>query len=83
MKNRRLNIFFRKRIVRSGYQKAIVATAHKLLQYVSMFGKTKPFTEKNIRFVRNPIFDMAHRKVSRETDWDAVYRMQDIVAPVG
>jgi transposase len=34
MKKRRLNIFFRKRIVKSGYQKAIVATAHKLLQYV-------------------------------------------------
>jgi len=34
MKQRRLNIFFRKRIVKSGYQKAIVATAHKLLQYV-------------------------------------------------
>ena len=29
----RLNIFFRKRIVRSGYQKAIVATAHKIIQY--------------------------------------------------
>jgi len=31
--NGRLNIFFRKRIVRSGYQKAIVATAHKIIQY--------------------------------------------------
>ena len=30
---RRLNIYFRKRIVRSGYQKAIVATAHKIIQY--------------------------------------------------
>jgi transposase len=29
----RLNIFFRKRIVRSGYQKAVVATAHKIIQY--------------------------------------------------
>jgi transposase len=29
----RLNVFFRKRIVRSGYQKAIVATAHKIIQY--------------------------------------------------
>ena len=29
----RLNIFFRRRIVRSGYQKAIVATAHKIIQY--------------------------------------------------
>ena len=29
----RLNVFFRKRIVRAGYQKAIVATAHKIIQY--------------------------------------------------
>ena len=29
----RLNIFFRRRIVKSGYQKAIVATAHKIIQY--------------------------------------------------
>jgi transposase len=29
----RLNVFFRRRIVRSGYQKAIVATAHKIIQY--------------------------------------------------
>ena len=29
----RLNIYFRKRIVRSGYQKAIVAKAHKIIQY--------------------------------------------------
>lgn len=29
----RLSIFFRKRIVKSGYQKAIVATAHKIIQY--------------------------------------------------
>lgn len=29
----RLNLFFRRRIVRSGYQKAIVATAHKIVQY--------------------------------------------------
>ncbi len=29
----RLRIFFRKRIVRSGYQKAVVATAHKIIQY--------------------------------------------------
>lgn len=29
----RLNIYFRKRIVRSGYQKAVVATAHKIIQY--------------------------------------------------
>ena len=29
----RLNVFFRRRIVRSGYQKAIVATAHKIIKY--------------------------------------------------
>lgn len=29
----RLNVFFRRRIVKSGYQKAIVATAHKIVQY--------------------------------------------------
>jgi len=29
----RLNVFFRRRIVRAGYQKAIVATAHKIIQY--------------------------------------------------
>ena len=34
LKKCRLNVFFRKRIVRSGYQKAIVATAHKMLQIV-------------------------------------------------
>ena len=28
----RLNIFFRRRIVRAGYQKAIVATAHKIIK---------------------------------------------------
>lgn len=33
LKGCRLNIFFRKRIVRSGYKKAIVATAHKLVQF--------------------------------------------------
>ena len=31
--NSRVNTFFRRRIVRSGYQKAIVATAHKIIQY--------------------------------------------------
>jgi transposase len=29
----RLNIFFRRRIVRSGYQNAIVATAHRIIKY--------------------------------------------------
>lgn len=29
----RLNIYFRRRIIRAGYQKAIVATAHKIIQY--------------------------------------------------
>lgn len=48
MKNRRLNIFFRKRIVKSGYQKAIVATAHKLLQYVFYVWKNQTaYREEN------------------------------------
>lgn len=34
MKKTRLNVFFRKRIVRAGYQKAILATIHKILEYV-------------------------------------------------
>jgi len=29
----RLNLYFRRRIVRSGYRKAVVATAHKIIQY--------------------------------------------------
>jgi len=29
----KLNVFFRRRIVRAGYRKAIVATAHKIIQY--------------------------------------------------
>jgi len=47
MKTTRLNIFFRKRIVRAGYQKAIVATAHKILRYVYFVLKNKtPFQEQ-------------------------------------
>jgi len=42
----RLNVFFRKRIVRSGYQKAIVATAHKILQYAHYVLKNQtPYQE--------------------------------------
>jgi transposase len=45
-RKRRLNIFFRKRLIRSGYQKAIVATAHKLLQYVFYVWKNQtPYKE--------------------------------------
>jgi transposase len=33
MQNCRLRVFFRRRIVKAGYQKAVVATAHKILQY--------------------------------------------------
>ena len=29
----RLHIYFRRRIVRSGYRKVVVATAHKIIQY--------------------------------------------------
>lgn len=42
----RLNIFFRRRIVRSGYQKAIVATAHKIIHYAYYVLKDqKPYRE--------------------------------------
>jgi transposase len=33
LKGRRLNLYFRKRIAKAGYKKAIVATAHRLLQF--------------------------------------------------
>ncbi len=47
MKKSRLNIFFRKRIVRAGYQKAVVATAHKILQYVYYVLKNQsPYLEE-------------------------------------
>jgi transposase len=46
MKNCRLRIFFRRRIVKAGYQKAIVATAHKILQYVFYIWKNQtPYME--------------------------------------
>ena len=45
----RLNIFFRRRIVRSGYQKAIVATAHKIIQYAYFILRDqKPYHEAKI-----------------------------------
>lgn len=41
-----LNVFFRRRIVRSGYQKAIVATAHKIIQYAFyILRDRKPYRE--------------------------------------
>jgi transposase len=47
MKKSRLNIFFRRRIVRAGYKKAIVATAHKILQYVYYVLKNQtPYREE-------------------------------------
>ena len=43
----RVNVFFRKRIVRAGYQKAIVATAHKILQVVYYVLKNQtPYQEE-------------------------------------
>lgn len=33
LKGRRLNLYFRKRITKAGYKKAVVATAHRLLQF--------------------------------------------------
>ena len=47
MKNRKLSVFFRKRIVRGGYRKAIVATAHKMLQIVYYVLKNQtPYQEE-------------------------------------
>ena len=46
MKNCRVGIFFRRRIVKGGYQKAIVATAHKILQYAFYVWKNQtPYKE--------------------------------------
>lgn len=46
MKQSRLNLFFRRRVVKSGYRKAIVATAHKILQYVYFILKNQtPYLE--------------------------------------
>ena len=47
MKKSKLNVFYRKRIVRAGYQKAIVATAHKILQYAYYVLKNQiPYSEE-------------------------------------
>jgi transposase len=47
MRNRRLHLYFRRRIVRGGYRKAIVATAHKLLQIVFYVLKNQtPYQEQ-------------------------------------
>jgi len=47
MKKTRLNVFYRRRIVRAGYQKAIVATAHKILQVVYYVLKNQtPYLEQ-------------------------------------
>jgi transposase len=46
MQNCRLRVFFRRRIVKAGYQKAIVATAHKILQYAFYVWKNQtPYME--------------------------------------
>ena len=46
IKHGRIKVFFRRRIVKSGYRKAIVATAHKLLQYVYFVLKNQtPYCE--------------------------------------
>lgn len=48
MKKSRLNIFFRRRIVKSGYRKAIVATAHKILQVAFYVLKNQtPYREEH------------------------------------
>jgi transposase len=47
MKKCRLNLFFRRRIVKTGYKKAIVATAHKILQIVFYVLKNQtPYSEE-------------------------------------
>jgi len=47
MKKCRLNMFFRRRIVKSGYRKAVVATAHKILQVVFYVLKNQtPYREE-------------------------------------
>lgn len=47
LKSCRLNIFFRKRIIRSGYAKAVTATAHKILQIVYYVWKNQtPYLEE-------------------------------------
>jgi hypothetical protein len=33
--------------------------------------------------VRNPLIHMAHKRWGPESDWDAVYQMQDGVTPLG
>jgi len=46
MQNSRLRVFFRRRIVKGGYQKAVVATAHKILQYAFYVWKNQtPYQE--------------------------------------
>jgi transposase len=46
-RNSKINVYFRRLIVRSGYPKAITATAHKLLQYVFYIWKNQtPYHEQ-------------------------------------
>jgi len=48
MQNCRLRVFFRRRIVKAGYQKAIVATAHKILQIAFYVLKNQtPYREEH------------------------------------
>jgi len=62
LNNRKLNLFFRKRIVRGGYRKAIVATAHKMLQIVYYVLKNQTPYEEQLQVVRNPVLNVAHVK---------------------
>ncbi len=52
MKNRKLNLFFRRRIVRGGYRKAIVATARKMLQIVYYVLKNQVPYQEELQQVR-------------------------------
>jgi transposase len=48
MRKSKLNLYFRRRIVRAGYRKAIVATAHKILQIVYYVLKNQtPYREEH------------------------------------
>ena len=47
LRNCKLNMFFRRRIVKSGYRKAVVATARKILQVASYVWKNQiPYQEE-------------------------------------
>ena len=83
MKKCRINLFFRRIIVRSGYKKAIVATAHKILQIVFYVWKNKTPISGGVscsRVTRNQRWPNSYR--GRWFDWDAIYQMHDSARPL-